>query len=719
MINILKLAVCAAILAPGAAPATVNTIQETSGIDSSGRAEFDKFDTSNGSLIAVLISINGRLDSSSSITNFDASTTVFGVGIDSSFKITTLDGEINGISHGGGAGGLLPPGTGLYSTPAHVGYNISGANLAAYLSTSAGDDPFVQLEISSLSLGSIFGPISVTLFPGTTYSGQATITYTYNVVPEPAAWSMMVAGFGIAGLGLRAGGERRRQPDRARPEIADFSRLHPLVKTQHHRDPMLLSHQGSLGRFAQQSEETLFSQSHPRMAHPLRTPPRHQRAFHAPKIGGLLATRPESIDILARTGERPGARPGIPGSSLGIHRRWRRRKRRHRRRGECGRRRKRSGCASPARTSWSRRSAAKQRLQDVPTAVTVLGRICSARAGSAVPQTRVLNLVPNASAGTQQHGRPRWWIRGVGAGQQQLDLANPVGFYLDDVYISNASATGLPLFDIERVEVLPRTAGHALGKNTTGGAINVISKRPSLSPGNDDNYAKLEYGSFDNKIAEAGIGTVLVPDVLAVRVSGRFDDRDGRFTNLFTGDKSSAVRDAVLRGQLLFKPSDELEALLSVHYRDYDTDGTYWTTISYAPNGVLRNGYAPPTDKDDINTNAGEFSRNKQIGGSLHLDATLGELTLTSITGYERFKTRGATDGDYTPLEISRGYTAARSRQWTQELRLASPQTDRLNWILGALLFQRDDRLRTPIRPPCRRARCRHWPAPPPSPPTA
>ena len=329
----------------------------------------------------------------------------------------------------------------------------------------------------------------------------------------------------------------------------------------------------------------------------------------------------------------------------------------------------------------------EQRLQEVPTAVTALSSDLFSEGGIGRSANEVLNLVPNASAGTQQHGRPRWWIRGVGAGQQQLDLANPVGFYLDDVYISNASATGLPLFDIERVEVLRGPQGTLWGKNTTGGAINVISKRPSLNGGADENYVKLEYGSFDNKIAEAGVGVALVPDALAVRVSARIDDREGRFTNLFTGDKSNAVRDNVVRGQLLLAPAPGFEALLSLHYRDYQTDGTYWTTASYLPSGVFRNGYIPSTDKDEISTNAGEFSRTKQFGGSLHLDWDLGALSLTAITGYESFKTRSAGDGDYTPLEISRSYTRARSQQWTQELRLASPQADRLNWILGLYYF--------------------------------
>lgn len=329
----------------------------------------------------------------------------------------------------------------------------------------------------------------------------------------------------------------------------------------------------------------------------------------------------------------------------------------------------------------------EQRLQEVPTAVTALSSELFSEGGVGRSANEVLNLVPNASAGTQQHGRPRWWIRGVGAGQQQLDLANPVGFYLDDVYISNASATGLPLFDIERVEVLRGPQGTLWGKNTTGGAINVISKRPSLTDGTDQNYVKLEYGSFDNKIAEAGLGAAIMPGVLATRISARIDDREGRFTNLFTGESSNAVRDNVVRGQLLLAPSPGFEALLSLHYRDYQTDGTYWTTASYAPSGVFRNGYVPSTDKDEISTNAGEFSRTSQFGGSLHLDWDLGALSLTSITGYERFKTRGAGDTDYTPLEIARSYTRARSQQWTQELRLASPQADRLNWILGLYYF--------------------------------
>ncbi|MEG1326484.1 MAG: TonB-dependent receptor plug domain-containing protein, partial [Janthinobacterium sp.] len=94
----------------------------------------------------------------------------------------------------------------------------------------------------------------------------------------------------------------------------------------------------------------------------------------------------------------------------------------------------------------------EESAQKVPSAITVLGGKELLDTGIGRSASEILNYVPNASAGTQQHGRPRWWIRGVGAGQQQIDFPNPVGFYLDDVYISNSSATGFPLFDLDRVE---------------------------------------------------------------------------------------------------------------------------------------------------------------------------------------------------------------------------------------------------------------------------
>jgi iron complex outermembrane receptor protein len=143
----------------------------------------------------------------------------------------------------------------------------------------------------------------------------------------------------------------------------------------------------------------------------------------------------------------------------------------------------------------------------------------------------------------------------------------------------------------------------------------------------------------------------------------RFDDREGPLRqSLYTGEKSNAIkRRRFPRPVARSSRPTAWKALLSVHYRDYETDGSYWTTASYAASGIVRNGYAPSTDKDEISTNAANSAAPRSSAARCTSTGMSVRLSLTSITGYERFKTRGAGDGDYTPLEISRSYTAARA----------------------------------------------------------
>jgi len=142
----------------------------------------------------------------------------------------------------------------------------------------------------------------------------------------------------------------------------------------------------------------------------------------------------------------------------------------------------------------------KENAQKIATPITVLKGKDLLNQGVGRSAQEVFNYVPNATAVGQQHGRPRWWIRGVGAGQQQQDMTSPIGFYLDEVYISNASATGFPIFDLERVEVLRGPQGTKYGKNTTGGAVNIISQKPSLKEGKADDYIKADYGTRYYKV---------------------------------------------------------------------------------------------------------------------------------------------------------------------------------------------------------------------------
>jgi iron complex outermembrane receptor protein len=326
------------------------------------------------------------------------------------------------------------------------------------------------------------------------------------------------------------------------------------------------------------------------------------------------------------------------------------------------------------------------RAQDVPSAISVLGGDALLAEGVGRSASEILNYVPNASAGTQQHSRPRWWIRGVGAGQQQLDFPNPVGFYRDDVYISNSSATGFPLFDLERVEVLRGPQGTLWGKNTTGGAINVVSRKPTEAT---DGYFKADYSSHQTVLLEGALGGSIAGDVLTGRLSVHSEQQgEGNFNNLFRGTKDGELKDKAVRGQLRAKIGPDFTANLSLHYRDYRVDGATTTVASYAANGLYRNGYVPSTNPEDVSTNAPSTQRIEQRGANLTLDYALGEYALTSVTGYEGFESDSVTDSDNTPLEITRGRTEARSRQFSQELRLASPKADRFNWVGGLHYFR-------------------------------
>lgn len=189
---------------------------------------------------------------------------------------------------------------------------------------------------------------------------------------------------------------------------------------------------------------------------------------------------------------------------------------------------------------------------------------------------------------------------------------------------------------------------------------------------------------------EGGIGGVIADERLAGRISFHQENYDGHFKNEFDGKDGGGLDDGALRGQLLAVLTPNLEALLNVHYRKYESDGAIRTVKSYASNGIFRNGYAPSRDTQDVSSNAEESSEASQNGVSLNLKWQLGRYALTSITGYEDFESETLADGDSTPLELNRTHSDGKSRQFSQEFRIASPREDQWNWLAGLHYFNED-----------------------------
>jgi iron complex outermembrane recepter protein len=341
-----------------------------------------------------------------------------------------------------------------------------------------------------------------------------------------------------------------------------------------------------------------------------------------------------------------------------------------------------SGLQSVVVTSRKR----EERLQDVPLAITVIGSDALQSSDEIKTANDITQFIPNASASaTNGRTRPRWFLRGIGTNETQASTTSPIGIYNDDVYLNNVYIQGFPLFDTERVEVLRGPQGTLWGKNTTGGAISYVSRKPTFD---SNGYADVSFGRFNERNIEAAAGTGLT-DTLAGRISVFDERRDGWVDNLATNRKDGAVSDFAVRGQLLYEPTSDLEILLNLHERrlNGDKSPSFYVLDPTVP--LLNPLYAGPLTGRASISQSGEAGEDLDSDGAdLRADWNIGAgYSLTSITAYEAGDYVQPTGSPVTP-DVSRQRDAANSKQYSQELRLASPKDDRLNWILGAYYFQ-------------------------------
>ncbi len=220
-----------------------------------------------------------------------------------------------------------------------------------------------------------------------------------------------------------------------------------------------------------------------------------------------------------------------------------------------------------------------ENLQDVPVAVSAI--TATALANQGVFETSDLNhAMPNLQVsspyGEQQ---PNFSVRGVGVGTEfNANAASPVGVYVDEVYQSFRASHGQQLYDLEQIEVVRGPQGTLYGRNTTGGAINFITRKPELKGANG--FVTAGYGNF-NRINFAGaLEFTPVDDKVGIRVAGTYVDSDpyvknrlAAGTNTFTafglsglnkntGIQPGGTKTYGIRGTLRFKPSETVDMML-------------------------------------------------------------------------------------------------------------------------------------------------------------
>ncbi len=327
----------------------------------------------------------------------------------------------------------------------------------------------------------------------------------------------------------------------------------------------------------------------------------------------------------------------------------------------------------------------EEKLQDVPVAITVLGGDNLTKSEGLKTANDITQLIPNASASaTDGRTRPRWFLRGIGTNETAASTVSPIGIYNDDVYLNNVYIQGFPLFDIDRVEVLRGPQGTLWGKNTTGGAIHYQSRQPTFAP---EAYAKVGFGSFNERSLQGVVSGPVVAERLAARISFYDEKRDGWVNNTATNQKAGAASDTAFRAQLLWLANDDTEVLAAVKSRKLVGDKSPSFYVG-DPKQTIRNPiYAGPLNGREEIAQAGVFEEKLDAdGASVRVNWSRDGYTLSSVTAYDTGN-RVLSTGSPIALDISRSRNASDSKQVTQELRLASPKDKRYDWVVGAYYF--------------------------------
>jgi len=307
---------------------------------------------------------------------------------------------------------------------------------------------------------------------------------------------------------------------------------------------------------------------------------------------------------------------------------------------------------------------------------------------------RVPSLVMESSFG---RAFPRFYIRGLGNTDFDLNASQPVSMVVDEVVLENPVVKGMPLFDLDRIEVLRGPQGTLFGRNTPAGIVKFETVKPSQD---FDAYARASYGTYSTTDIQAAVGGSLGGGWSA-RFSGLYQSRSDWVDNMYEPGPESKLggyTTTAFRLQLLWEPNEKFSGLLKVH--GWDVDGTariFRANIFEPGTSNLVSGF----QQDQVWHDGMNSQDIESRGGLLRLEYDFGAATLTSITGYETLEmySRGDIDGGYGAAflpDFGPGFIPFASEsadglpdldQLTQEIRVASNGGGAVNWLAGFFYF--------------------------------
>ena len=339
-----------------------------------------------------------------------------------------------------------------------------------------------------------------------------------------------------------------------------------------------------------------------------------------------------------------------------------------------------------------------EKVQDVPIAVSVITGKQAEQTG-AFNVNRIKELVPSVQLYSSNPRNTGINIRSLGSpfGLTNDGIDPGVGFYVDGVYYARPAATTLDFIDVEQIEVLRGPQGSLFGKNTTSGAFNITTRKPSFTTGAD---FEVSYGNYAFLQAKASVTGALGKKV-AGRISFSGTQRDGLIDNVATGRPTNSLNNQGIRGQLLFTPSENTNIILAADITTQRPDGYAQVVAGVAPtqraayrqfNAIIKDlNYQLPSQnafdrKIDHDT---PWRSGQDMGGvSLNIDTKIGTGTLTSTTAWRFWNWDPSNDRDFTGLQVlAKSQNPTRQTQFTQEVRYAGQLTSKLSGVVGAFFI--------------------------------
>lgn len=340
-------------------------------------------------------------------------------------------------------------------------------------------------------------------------------------------------------------------------------------------------------------------------------------------------------------------------------------------------------------------------VQQVPIPIAVVSGELIEDAG-AFNVNRVKEIVPSVQLYSSNPRNTGINIRGLGSpfGLTNDGLDPGVGFYVDGVYYARPAVATLDFIDVERIEVLRGPQGTLFGKNTTSGAFNITTRKPSFTPEYSFETSFGNYGFVQAKTSISG--------PLTKKIAGRFSfsgtQRDGVIENVRTGKFTNDMNNLGFRGQLLFKPSDKVSILLAGENSRQRPDGYAQVVagVVHTQRPALRQfstiisdlNYQLPSQnafdrKIDHDT---PWNSGNDLGGvSLNIDAELGPGTLTSTTAWRYWNWDPSNDRDFTGLQaLAKSQNPAEHKNWSQEIRYAGKFSSKLSGVVGLFYIDQE-----------------------------